>query len=101
MSITWMSVIIAALGCYLLKFSGVALPERVLNQPYVQRTAGFLPVTMLSALVTVQLVSHGGRYAIDPPLLAGALVAAVALVLRRGLFVVFVAAVAVTALLRM
>lgn len=101
MTALWVGLAVAALGSYLLKLAGLSLPESVLNRPRVQRTAALLPVAMLSALVAVQLVDAGGRYGLDWPVLAGVAAGVVALLLRRGLLVVLVVAVAVTALLRL
>jgi branched-subunit amino acid transport protein len=56
---------------------------------------------MLSALVAVELFDGGGRYAADWRILAGVAAAIVALLLRRGFLVVFLVAIAVTALLRL
>lgn len=97
----WVAVIVAAVGCYLLKLAGVSLPESVLNHPRVQRVAGFLPIAMLSALVAVELFDGGGRYTVDWRVLAGVAAGVVALLLRRGLPVVFLVAIAVTAGLRL
>ena len=97
----WIALIIACLGGYALKLAGVSLPESVLNHPTVQRVAGFLPVAMLAALVAVQLFDGGGRYVVDWRMLAGVGAAVVALLLRAGFLVVFVVAMAVTALLRL
>ena len=97
----WIGVVVAALGCYLLKLAGVALAEAVLDHPVVRRVAGLLPVAMLAGLVVVELLDDGGRYGADWRTLAGMAVAVVALLLRQGVLVVFVAAVAVTALLRL
>ena len=100
MTALWVAVVVAAVGSYLLKLAGMSLPESVLNHPTVQRVAGFLPIAMLSALVAVELFDGGGRYALDWPALAGVAAGVVALLLKRGLLVVFVVAIAVTALLR-
>jgi branched-subunit amino acid transport protein len=97
----WVAVVVAAVGSYLLKLAGVSLPESVLNTPVVQRVAGYLPVAMLSALVAVQLFDGGGRYTVDWRTLAGVAAGVIALLLRRGLLVVFLVAIAVTALLRL
>lgn len=97
----WLALVIAAVGSYLLKLAGMSLPESILNYPKVQRVAEFLPIAMLSALVAVELFDGGGRYAVDWRILAGVGAAIVALLLRRGFLVVFLAAVAVTALLRL
>jgi branched-subunit amino acid transport protein len=101
MTALWVALIIASVGCYLLKLAGVSLPTSVLNRPKVQRVAEFLPLAMLAGLVAVLLVDGGGHYAIDWPTLAGVGAAVVALLLRRGFLVVFVSAIAVTALLRL
>ena len=101
MTVLWVAVILAALGGYLLKLAGVSLPESVLNTPSVQRVAGYLPVAMLSALVAVELFDGGGIYAVDWRTLVGVAAGVVALLLKRGLLVVFGVAIAVTALLRL
>ena len=67
----------------------------------MQRVAGFLPVAMLSALVAVELFDGGGPYAVDWRTLAGVAAGVIALLLRRGLLVVFLVAIGVTALLRL
>jgi len=100
-SALWVGLVVAAVGSYLVKLAGLSLPESALNHPRVQRVAAFLPVAMLAALVAVQLVDGGGRYAVDWRTLAGVAAAVVALLLRRGFLVVFLSAIAVTALLRL
>ncbi len=101
MTVLWVAVILAAVGGYLLKLAGVSLPESVLNTPSVQRVAGYLPVAMLSALVAVELFDGGGTYAVDWRTIAGVAAGVVALLLKRGLLVVFGVAIGVTALLRL
>ena len=101
MTVLWVAVILAAVGGYLLKLAGVSLPESVLNNPSVQRVAGYLPVAMLSALVAVELFEGGGTYAVDWRTIAGVAAGVVALLLKRGLLVVFGVAIGVTALLRL
>ena len=97
------SLVIASVGSYLLKLAGVSLPDTVLANPTVQRIAGFLPLAMLTALVVVALADGDGdrRWSFDWPVLVGVAAAVVALLLRAGVLVVFVVAVAVTALLRL
>jgi branched-subunit amino acid transport protein len=75
MSPLWLAILIAAVGCYLLKLAGVSLPESILNHAKVQRVAQFLPIAMLSALVAVELFDGGGSYALIGELLPA---------LRRG-----------------
>ncbi len=97
----WIAVIIAAVGTYALKLAGLSLPESILNHPTVQRIAHYLPIAMLSALVITELFDGGQRFAVDWTVLAGLAAAVIMLILKRGLLVVFVVAVAVTALLRL
>jgi branched-subunit amino acid transport protein len=101
MSPLWLAVMIAAVGCYLLKLAGVSLPESILNHPRVQRVAQLLPIAMLSALVVVELFDGGGVYSADWRTLAGVAAGVIALLLRRGFLVVFLIAISVTALLRL
>jgi branched-subunit amino acid transport protein len=97
----WLAIMVAAVGCYLLKLAGVSLPESILNHPKVQRVAQLLPIAMLSALVAVELFDGGGRYSLDWRVLAGVAAGVIALMLRRGFLVVFLIAIFVTALLRL
>jgi branched-subunit amino acid transport protein len=101
MSPLWLAVLLAAVGCYLLKLAGVSLPKSILNHPKVQQVAQFLPIAMLSALVAVELFDGGGSYALDWRTLAGVAAGVIALLLRRGFLVVFLTAIFVTALLRL
>jgi branched-subunit amino acid transport protein len=97
----WATVVAASLGCYGLKLAGVSLPESVLNHPRVQRTAGLLPVAMLTALVVTDLFDANGRYTADWPTLAGIGAGAIALRFGRSPVVVFLLAVATTAVTRL
>ena len=97
------ALVIASIGSYLLKLAGVSLPESVLANPTVQRIAGFLPIAMLTALVVAGLTDGDGdhRWNLDWPVLGGFAAAVIALLFRAGVLVVFVVAVATTALLRL
>lgn len=97
----WLTVVAASVGCYALKLAGLSLPESVLGHPRVQRTAGLLPVAMLTALVVTDLFDANGHYAADWHTLAGVGVGAVAPRLGRSLVVVFLLAIATTAVLRL
>lgn len=96
----WAAVVVAAVGCYLLKLSGVSLPSAWLERPDVQRVAGLLPVALLAALVVVQTFDGGGELALDLRLLGGVGAGVVALLFRAPFLVVIVVAAATTALLR-
>ncbi|PZF80699.1 AzlD domain-containing protein [Jiangella anatolica] len=96
----WVAVIVASVGCYLLKLAGVSLPPSVLERDDVQRVATMLPVAMLAALVAVELFDSAGSLGLDLRLLAGVGAGVVALVLRQSFLVVIVVAAVVTAVLR-
>jgi len=96
----WLTVLAASIGCYGLKLAGVSLPGSVLSRPRVQRIAGLLPVAMLSALIVTDLFDSNRHYTADWHTLAGVGAGAVALWRGRSLVVVFVVAIATTAVLR-
>jgi branched-subunit amino acid transport protein len=98
---TWATVIAASLGCYVLKFVGVSLPQSVLAHPRVQRVAGLLPIAMLSALIITDLFDTNRHYHADWRTLAGVAAGALALWRGRSLLMVFVVAIAVAAVLRL
>lgn len=92
---TWVAILVAGAGCYLLKLAGLSIPPRVLEHPAVARVADLLPVALLAALVGVQVLADGPTLTVDARLL-GLVVAAVALLLRAP-FIVVVAVAAVAA----
>lgn len=98
---TWVTVLVASVGCYGLKLVGVSLPESVLGHARVQRIAVLLPVAMLSALIVTDLFDANRRYSADWHTLAGVAAGGVALWRGRSLLFVFVLAVVTTALLRL
>ena len=101
MTALWATVVVASLGCYGLKLAGVSLPGSVLKHPRVQRTAGLLPIAMLTALVVTDLFDANGRYTADWHTLAGVGAGAIALRLGRSPVVVFLVAIATTAVARL
>jgi branched-subunit amino acid transport protein len=98
MTTLWIAIIAASLGCYGLKLAGVSLPGPVLSHPRVQRISGLLPVAMLTALVVTDLFDTNEHYTADWHTLAGVGAGAIALRFRRSPLVVFLVAIAVTAL---
>lgn len=96
----WAAVLLAGLGCYLLKLAGLSLPERVLSHPTVERVADLIPVALLAALVAVQVLGQGASLAIDARLAALGF-AVVALLLRMPFLVVVVGAAVTAALVRL
>lgn len=97
---TWLAILVAGAGCYLLKLAGLSIPARVLEHPAVNRVADLLPVALLAALVGVQVLADGPTLTVDARLL-GLGVAAVALLLRAPFIVVVVLAAAAAALARL
>lgn len=95
----WPAIILTALGCYVLKLAGLSVPNKVLDQPYVQRLTALLPVALLGALVAVQALSSGTQLAADARLV-GVAVGVMALLARAPFLVVVLAAAGTTALLR-
>ncbi|MCW2854139.1 MAG: branched-chain amino acid transport [Nocardioides sp.] len=97
---TWLAILVAAAGCYLLKLAGLSVPPRVLERPLVARVADLIPVALLAGLVAVQVFTTGQDLALDAR--AAALAAAVVLLLLRAPFLVVVfGAALVAALLRL
>ncbi len=96
----WPAVLVASVGCYLLKLAGYLVPEQLLDNPRVARITALIPVAMLTALVVVQTLAVGQEIVIDARL-AGLAAAVVALLLRAPFLVVVVVAAAIAAGLRM
>ncbi|WP_134767473.1 AzlD domain-containing protein [Nocardioides sp. 1609] len=95
---TWAAIVVGALGCYLLKLSGLAVPPRVLDHPVVSRVADLIPVALLAALVAVQVVATDDQgLTLDARALA--LGAAVVLLLLRAPFLLVVFGAALVAAL--
>ncbi len=86
----WTAVLVSALGCYPLKLAELSVPQRVLDRPYVRRVADLIPVTLLAALVAVQIASDGSRLVVDARAV-GLAAAVVALLLLRAPFLAVVA----------
>jgi hypothetical protein len=93
------AVIVASIGCYLLKLAGLSLPASLLERPEVQRVAVLLPVALLAGLVAVETFGADGRLVVDLRL-AGLGAGVIALLLRAPFLVVIVVAAATTAVLR-
>ncbi len=96
----WAAIVVSAAGCYLLKLTGLSVPDRVLDVPYVRRLTDLIPVALLSALVAVQAFSTGQHLTVDARL-AGLALAAVALMAKAPFLVVVIAAAATAALIRL
>jgi branched-subunit amino acid transport protein len=98
--VKWTAILLTAAGCYLLKFAGLSVPDRVLDRPFVRRAAGLLPPALLGALVAVQTFSVGQSLVVDARL-AGLGVGLVAVVAKAPFLVVVGLAATTAALLRL
>jgi branched-subunit amino acid transport protein len=96
----WLAVLLASVGCYVLKLAGMSVPRAFLERDDIRRVAMFLPVSMLAALVVVEALDGGGQLRFDPALLAGVGAGVVALAVRRSFLVVIVVAAATAGVLR-
>jgi hypothetical protein len=97
---TWVAVLVAAVGCYLLKLAGLSVPPGVLERPVVARIADLLPVALLSALIGVQVFASGQHLVVDARVV-GLGFAFVALTFRVPFIVVVFGAAASAALVRL
>lgn len=97
MSPVWL--VLTAVGLYVQKAVGVAIPATVLERAWIQRVLALLPVALLAALTAVQTVSSPEGPVVDARL-AGVSAAGVALALRAPFLVVIVVAAATAAGLR-
>jgi branched-subunit amino acid transport protein len=102
--VTWTAILVASLGCYLLKLGGMSVPEKALEHPVLRRTTDLVPAVLLAALIAVQVFSAGDgtdvHLTVDARL-AGLGVATVALLLRAPFIVVVALAALTAALLRL
>jgi len=98
--VTWAAVIVAGVGCYLLKLTGLSVPPSVLEHPVVERIADLLPVALLSALIGVQVFASGSELVVDARVV-GLAAAFVALLLRAPFIVVVLVAALAAALVRL
>ena len=96
----WAAVVVAAVGCYLLKLAGLSVPPRVLERPVVARIADLLPVALLSALIGVQVFASGQHLVVDARVV-GLGFAFVALLLRAPFIIVVFGAALTAALARL
>jgi len=98
MSELWIATLGASVICYLLKLIGYSLPQSMMNNPRLQRINTFIPIVLLSALVSVQTMTLNSEVVIDHRL-AGVAVAALALKMRVSFPLMMLAAALTSALI--
>lgn len=96
----WPLVLIASLGCYVEKLLGLVVPASWVQGRKTMAAITSVPVALLAALTAVGTVTVGRALIVDARL-AGVAVAALLVLLRRGLLTVLVGAVVTTALVRL
>lgn len=96
---SWTPILLAAVGCALLKQAGWSLPRHWLERERLQRAAALMPVALLAALVAVQAFGRGSELVLDARA-AGLAVAAGLLAVRAPFLLVIGGAAASAALLR-
>ncbi|MEU4569594.1 AzlD domain-containing protein [Micromonospora sp. NPDC023956] len=96
----WTAILLGALGVYLLKLVGLAVPRSVLENPRVEEASALLPVALLAALVAVQTFATGPHLVLDARA-AGFGVALMAVLLRAPFLLVVALGAGTAALLRL
>ena len=96
----WAAVLAGSLGCFLLKFAGLSVPKRLLENPRIRKVAALLPIALLTALIVIQTFTLGKHLVIDARA-GGLAVACVAVLLRAPFLLVVALACVTTALIRL
>ncbi|CAB4873741.1 MAG: AzlD domain-containing protein [Actinobacteria bacterium] len=91
MNAFWIVTIGTSVIAFLLKYAGHSIPQRLLENPRLQRVNALIPIALLSALVAVQTFTSESKVMIDHRI-AGVSVAVVALFLKAPFPVVVLSA---------
>ena len=97
---SWWPVIVASLGCYVLKLAGTLIPQQWVERPLVRDALLLLPVALIVGLVVMNTVDGGRAITIDARLI-GLGTALLAILARAPFLVVVLVAGATTALVRL
>lgn len=87
----WLGVIVACVGCFVLKYAGMSIPQRVLESKKVAQISWLLPVGLLAALAATQTFATGERLVFDARIV-GVLLAIIAIRLKAPFILVVVIA---------
>jgi branched-subunit amino acid transport protein len=96
----WPAVLVASVGCYVIKLVGLSLPKSIVGNRRVMHVAELLPVALLTALIATQTFTSGRHLTFDARA-AGLLAAIVAVRLKAPFLVVVAVACAVAAVARL
>ena len=91
MSTFWIATIGTSVIAFSLKYVGHSIPQRLLENPKLQRVNALIPIALLSALVAVQTFTSESKVTIDHRI-AGVSVAVIALLLKAPFPVVVLSA---------
>lgn len=97
---SWTWILVAAIGCYLLKLAGYLVPLAWVAHPVMARATTAMTVGLLASLVALNSFTENGRLALDSRLV-GLVVAAVALRFKAPYLLVVVLGAAATASARL
>lgn len=95
----WLTVIIASVLSFVVKYTGYLIPQSMLEKPTFTRVTNLLTVAMLAALVAVQTLGSGQAIAVDARIPA-VILAAILFSLRVPFIVVVAVAGIVAVVLR-
>lgn len=95
----WLGVVLGSIAVYSWKLLGYLVPKHLLENKVLQMLAGFLTITLLAGLVSVQTFVEQKSLVIDERLLS-LTVAAVLLKFKAPFIVVVIVAGAVAAIYR-
>lgn len=95
----WLTVIIASVLSFAVKYTGYLIPQSMLEKPKFTRVTNLLTVAMLAALVAVQTLGAGQSIAVDARIPA-VILAAILFSFRVPFIVVVVVAGIVAVVLR-
>lgn len=87
----WLGVIVACVGCFVLKYAGMSIPQRVLESKKIAQISWLLPVGLLGALAATQTFATGERLVFDARIV-GVLLAIIAIRLKAPFILVVVIA---------
>ena len=91
MTTFWIATLGTSAIAFALKYSGHSVPERWLSHPKIQRVNAFIPIALLSALVSVQSFTDKTALVIDQRIV-GLSVAITALLLKAPFPIVVISA---------
>lgn len=96
----WIAVILASLAVYSWKFFGYLMPNSILDSKVLSKTAGFVTIALLSALVGIQTFVSNREIVFDGRFVA-LIAAAVLLKLKVPFIGVVVTSAAIAAAVRL